>query len=104
MGRKLSRLLRRIRGPVLPVGDRLIVCALCGGSVVNPVNWEETDTSRWWVLLRCGACGWSREVIIGDDEAKQLERDLEPGLRQIATVLDTLERDRTEREGRDRSR
>ena len=95
---KLRRLLRRIRGPVLPIGDRLIVCAVCGSSVVNPVDWHESDRSRWWVLLRCGECAWWREAIITDDEAKQLERDLELGLCEIARVVDRLDRERMVRE------
>jgi hypothetical protein len=45
MGGKLRRLVRRIRGPVLPIGDRLIVCAVCGSAVVNPVDWHESDES-----------------------------------------------------------
>jgi hypothetical protein len=95
---KLRRLLRQIRGPVLPIGDRLIVCAVCGSSVVNPVDWDESDESRWWVLLRCGECAWSREAIITDNEAKQLERDLELGLCEIARVVDRLDRERMVRE------
>ena len=94
MGRKLRRLLRRIRGPVLPIGDRMIDCAVCGASVVNPVDWHGSEATHWWVLLRCGGCAWSREAIITDDEAKQLERDLEAGLHVIARALDRLDRER----------
>ena len=102
MNGKLKRLLRRIRGPLLPLGGagghrargRLIGCAICGSSVVNPVDWHESDESRWWVLLRCGECAWSREAIITDAEAKQLERDLEPGLREIAKAAAKLDRER----------
>ena len=50
---KLRRLLRRIRGPLLPLGDagrdqrdgRLISCAICGSRTVNPVDWHESDES-----------------------------------------------------------
>jgi hypothetical protein len=98
MSRKLSRLLRRVRGPVLPLGDRLIVCAVCGSSVVNPVDWDENGALHWWVRLRCGECAWSREVIITDDEANQLDRDLELGLRDIAGVVERLDRERMVRE------
>lgn len=102
MSGKLRRLLRRIRGPLLPLGDatrnragaRLITCAVCGNRVVNPVDWHESDETRWWVWLRCGECAWSREAIITDAEAKQLERDLEPGLREIAAAAGKLDRER----------
>jgi hypothetical protein len=98
IGSRISRLLRRIRGPVLPIGDRMIDCAVCGASVVNPVDWHGSDATHWWVLLRCGACAWSREAIITDEEATRLERDLEPGLQAIADALDRLDRERMLRE------
>ena len=68
--------------------------AIAARRVVNPVDWHESDESHWWVRLRCGACGWSREVIITDDEAKRLERDLAPGLREIETTVAGLDRER----------
>jgi hypothetical protein len=77
----------------------LIRCAICGSSVVNPVNLHEHDESRWWVRLRCGECAWSRETIITDAEAEQLERDLEPGLREIAKEAAKLDRERMIWEG-----
>ena len=61
---------------------------------MNPVDWHESDETRWWVRLRCGECAWSREAIITDAEAKQLERDLEPGLREIAKAAAKLDRER----------
>jgi hypothetical protein len=106
MSGRLKRLLLRIRGPILPLGDagrnrahdRLVCCAICGSSVVNPVDWHESDETRWWVRLRCGECAWSREAVITDAEAKQLERDLEPGLREIAKAAAKLDRERMLRE------
>jgi hypothetical protein len=102
MSGKLMRLLRRIRGPMLPLAgagghralDRLICCAICGSSVVNPVDCHESDETRWWVRLRCGECAWAREALITNAEAKQLERDLEPGLREIAKAAAKLDRER----------
>jgi hypothetical protein len=99
---KLKRLLRRLSGPLLPgasaggrrANRRLAVCGDCGSHVVNPVDWHESDEAHWWVRLRCGACGESREVTITDDEATQLERDLAPGLREIATTVAGLDRER----------
>ena len=107
MSGKLKRLLLRIRGPLLPVGlaahgrarRRLVYCAVCGSSVVNPVDWDPHDESRWWVLLRCGECAWSREAIITDAEGERLERDLEPALRKIAKAAAKLDRERMLWEG-----
>ena len=61
---------------------------------MNPVDWHESDETHWWVRLRCGECAWSRAALITDAEAKQLERDLEPGLREIAKVAAKLDRER----------
>ena len=96
----LRRFLRRLRGP--ESGERrpkrLIVCGACGKHLVNPVDWHEADASSWWVRLRCGACGWTREDVISDEDAKQLEWDLAPGIRAIKKAVAKLDRERMERE------
>ena len=67
MNAKLKQFLLRLRGPMLPIETtgagiaRLIMCASCRSSIVNPVDWEENDETRWWVRLRCGACGETHE-------------------------------------------
>jgi hypothetical protein len=73
---------------------QLIMCAACGSRVVNPVAWHESGQTQWWVRLRCGECAWTREVMITDDEAKQLERDLNHGLLAIESTVARLDRER----------
>jgi hypothetical protein len=75
-------------------GGRLNVCAACHSDVVNPVDWGEHDETRWWVRLRCGACGESRETVITDDQAERLERALAAGRRTIAATVERLDRER----------
>jgi hypothetical protein len=100
MNAKLMQFLLRLRGPMLPIetagasGGRLDVCASCRSGGVNPVGWEEIDETRWWVRLRCGACGESHETFITNEQAKRLERDLAPGLRRIAETVERLDRER----------
>ncbi len=101
MSGKIKQLLRRIRGPLLPMKEtrwdgRLVSCSICGSRTVNPVDWREHDERHWWVRLRCGECAWSREAVITDAEAQQLDRDLEPGLREIAALAERLDRERME--------
>jgi hypothetical protein len=95
---KLKRLLVRLRGPLLPLdavgSERLTACPSCRSHFVIPADWHERDESNWWVLLRCGECAWSREAIITDAEAKRLERDLEPGLHEIAGTIAKLDLER----------
>jgi hypothetical protein len=101
MNRRLKRFLIGIRGPLLPIPgahSRLTSCDACGSRIVNPVAWHEHDESHRWVRLRCGACAWSREVIITDADAKHLELDLAEGLEEIATTVARLDRERMIRE------
>jgi hypothetical protein len=106
MSGRLGRALRWLAAGMLmlPYRDddrmpaRLVDCGACRARLVNPVEWHERDRSHWWIRLRCGACGWSREVVVGDEDANQLERDLEPGLRVIAAAVERLDRERMRRE------
>ena len=76
----------------------MIVCGACRSEVANPVDWHAVDESRWWIQLRCGECAWSREVVVTDEAAQRLERDLERGLREIAAAAAQLDRRRMTRE------
>lgn len=97
--KRFKRLLLRIRGPLLPTSRRpaeplLTLCRACGAHLVNPMDWHEHDESTWWVLLRCGACLHSREVIITDEQTREFERDLQPGLLAIERIVAELDRER----------
>ena len=97
--RSVRRVLGRALRPASDSGDtRLIVCEDCGKHLVNPVDWHETNTSSWWVRLRCGDCGWTREGVFTDGEVNRLERDLAPGVRAITVEVARLDRQRMERE------
>jgi rRNA maturation protein Nop10 len=52
-------------------------CNACGADFVHPVEWSPQDGERWWMLLRCGACGESREETVPDAEAERYDRELE---------------------------
>jgi hypothetical protein len=97
---RVKHFLQRLRGPMLPLVQRgsLACCLECGAGVVNPVDWHEHDDRHWWVLLRCGECGRTRRVIISDAEAHALERDLQPGIREIYRAAEQLERERMREE------
>jgi hypothetical protein len=95
-GKWLHRPLRP--GPAHAAHTPLIVCEACRSAMANPVDWRVADDVRWWIRLRCGDCGWSREVTVTDAVAHRLERDLEPGLRAIAAAADRLDRERMSQE------
>lgn len=94
---RLRTLLRRLAGPTLrpTAADRgLIHCPECMSNVVNPVRWHESDDTHWWIRVRCGNCGRVREVIASDDEAQRLDRELRPGIAEIAAALTKREQQR----------
>jgi hypothetical protein len=52
-------------------------CTACGADFVHPVEWSPLDGENWWMLLRCGACGASREETVPDVEAERYDRELD---------------------------
>jgi uncharacterized Zn finger protein len=78
----------------LPADRRLIHCPECGTDTANPVRWHEHDHAHWWIRLRCGECAAVRDLIVTDDEAERLDRDLQPGVTKIAVTVIGLERAR----------
>ena len=85
---KTSRLLR-----VLRRGDRsrrLVDCEHCGRDFVSPVAWHELDDDRWWIRVRCGECGRSREVVIDNEQARRFDVDLDCGAREIERCISRL--------------
>jgi hypothetical protein len=96
--RSVRRAFGRLFRPPPEPDARLIVCADCGNHLVNPVDWHEADESSWWVRLRCGACGRTREGLFSDADVHRLERDLAPGVRAINEEVAKLDRERMERE------
>ena len=91
---KLGDLLRRLAGPTYRSRQRLVVCERCHADFVNPVSWHELGETRWWIRLRCGECGFVREVEVADDDAQRFEHELDRGVRQIAAALLRLDRER----------
>lgn len=67
-------------------------CPSCGLSLMNPVSWHDVDESTWWMRLRCGACGFVREAKASNEEAQQLDADLDRGLAAIAAAVAKLDR------------
>ena len=59
---------------------------------MNPVRWHDLDESTWWIRLRCGACGFVREVEASNEEASRLDADLDRGLIEIAGAVERLDR------------
>ena len=89
---KLWKALRRLAGPTYPQSYELVHCPSCRSDFMNPVRWHELDESTWWMRLRCGACGLVREVEASNEQADQLDADLDRGLAVIAAAVAELDR------------
>jgi hypothetical protein len=91
---KLMNHLRRATSCLRRFDRRLNVCPTCRCDFVVPVSWEERGDTHWWIRLRCGQCGFVREVDVDNEAAERLETALAVGEAQIAAVLDRLDRER----------
>jgi hypothetical protein len=89
-----SRAVRRILGPVKPVGHvPLHVCQACRRDFVHPTGWKDEAGRARRVYLRCGACGHAREAVVGPDAEKLLTRALDKRFGMIAEAADRLEQE-----------
>ena len=72
----------------------LEMCPACGRDFVQPVSWEPDGPERWWMFLRCGECGVSREVTVSNDEAGRFEAELHSRAKLVARAVRELEEER----------
>lgn len=84
--------LRRISRRWAPDAD-LTICRSCRADCVIPTAWMPQPDSSWWMYLRCGACGASRDVVVPDSAAQRYDADLDRGTHEIAAALRRLERE-----------
>jgi hypothetical protein len=68
-------------------------CSACGADFVHPVEWSPNDGGTWWMLLRCGACGTSREETVPDAEAERYDRELDLAEHRMRRAADRLSKE-----------
>ena len=71
-------------------------CSDCGAHFVHPVEWSPNDGGTWWMLLRCGACGTSREETVSDEEAERYDSELDMAEYRMRRAADRLSKERLE--------
>ena len=76
----------------------LEVCPVCGRDFVQPVSWEPAGEEAWWMFLRCGECGMSREVAVSNADADRFERALHARASVLAAQARQLEEERVSAE------
>lgn len=70
---------------------RLDLCSECGQGFVYPVNWSESGPADWWLHLRCGACGASRNVVASNYVVEEFDRQLDGEMQMIEAAAERLE-------------
>jgi hypothetical protein len=68
-------------------------CPECGADFVYPVEWSPNDGSTWWMLLRCGACGTTREETVPDADAERYDRELDLAEYHIRLAAERLSKE-----------
>jgi hypothetical protein len=73
-------------------------CTACGADFVHPVELSPHDGESWWMLLRCGACGASREETVPHAEAELYDRELERAAHRMWRAAERLSHERLAQE------
>ena len=60
------------------------VCMECCSELVYPVQWEESGTENWSVLLHCPNCDVYREGIFTQDTVEVFDEELDRGADALA--------------------
>ena len=76
-----------------------MTCPLCHSDYVVPIDWEPVSDERWWIFLRCGECGISRDVTVSDEIAQRYDAELQHSATPIAQAAHRLESERVAAEG-----
>ena len=61
------------------VERELHLCVNCDSHLVYPVQWEEADSRRWHVTLRCPECEWTEAGVFTQDQCDRFDDHLEAG-------------------------
>jgi hypothetical protein len=60
---------------------------------VYPVEWTESGSADWWLLLRCGGCGEWRDVVATNYAVAAFDRVLDEEMDVIRAAAEKLERE-----------
>ena len=64
--------------PAEPQQD-LHVCLDCSSDLVYPVQWEESGSENWSVLLHCPNCDVFREGVFTQENVEEFDEELDRG-------------------------
>ncbi len=75
-----------------PPARELHRCPECGGDLVYPVAWEQTDATHWEVRLRCPSCEWAVTDIFEDQLIQAFDETLDRATELLVEDLRQLSR------------
>ncbi len=79
-----SEALQPTENPPAEPHQDLHVCMECSSELVYPVEWEESGTENWSVLLHCPNCDVYREGIFSQDTVEVFDEELDRGADALA--------------------
>lgn len=104
--KRIRRVLRAIAGPLwgpMPGAFAALAparvtglheCPACHSDMVCPVHWQPRDDDCWEMDLRCGQCGFRREVVASNAQAADFDGALDSRQRTIERALARLDAER----------
>jgi hypothetical protein len=82
----------RTPAPKAPKAPQLHLCPDCGSDLVQPVAWEQTESSNEWRLWRrCPECEWRGDDVHRETQIDAYDEQLDFGTRELAEELRSLE-------------
>jgi hypothetical protein len=72
----------------------LEICPKCRKDFVNLMDWRKASGEEWWMFLRCGECGFTREVTVSNNDAESFEDALHFLASPLRRKLRQMENDR----------
>ena len=77
--------------PAAPADGRdLHLCPECERDLVYPVEWEESSSTHWEVLLRCPNCEWTHLGIFDQAVVDRFDEELDRGTECLIEDLTRL--------------
>jgi hypothetical protein len=68
----------------------LHVCPECDRGLVYPVEWAESSTTHWEVLLRCPNCEWGEIGVFDQNTVDRFDDELDRGTEALMRDLKRL--------------
>jgi hypothetical protein len=81
---QVSEAPRHTEDPPAEPHQALHLCMECSSDLVYPVEWEESGTENWSVLLHCPNCDIYREGIFSQDTVEVFDEELDRGADALA--------------------